>query len=188
MSLDYRPPVGPDGLRHWQVAAGVIERNDRVLLVNNRRRNGRTDWSTPGGVVDPGETALEGLTREVQEETGLVVATWTEPLYRVEVLAPDLGFHLQVQAHRAVGFDGAIRIDDPDGIVIAAEFVARSAVAARLPTDQPWVAEPLIEHLQIGVADGRLYRYRIDGPDLETGARVVTRVDGTTRPGPEDRA
>lgn len=44
------------GLKQWHVASGVILGDDGVLLVANRRRNGDVDWSTPGGVVDPGET------------------------------------------------------------------------------------------------------------------------------------
>ncbi|MEM9561438.1 MAG: NUDIX hydrolase [Actinomycetota bacterium] len=176
----YLPPIGDDGLRHWQVAGGVIVDQRGVLLVENLRRNGRTDWSTPGGVVDPGETAVEGLTREVNEETGLLVPAWLGPVYRVEVVAPDAGFHLVVEAHRARTFSGAIAIDDPDGIVVGAEFVAPGTVGHRLGAASPWVAEPLLAHLDLGVDDGRTFRYRVEG---RSGAdRVVTRLDDLPPP------
>ena len=159
----YVPPVRSDGLRHWQVAGGVIVSDDSLLLVKNLRRGGAVDWSTPGGVIDPGETPLEGLTREVEEETGLNVVQWRGPLYRVEVIAPDAGFFLKVEAHLAVEVEGRVEVDDPDGIVIAADFVALTDVAARLDSTQPWVSEPLLAHLEEGVDDGRLFRYRMTG-------------------------
>lgn len=163
-----------DELRQWMVAGGVLIRDDHVLLVQNKRRNGELDWSTPGGVIDEGETVIEGLGREVTEETGLAVTEWSGPLYRVEVVAPGFGFHLRVEAHLAVGFDGSIEIDDPDGIVVAAEFVPRAQAAGRLGDVQPWVADPLVEHLVDGVDDGRLYRYRLDG--TSSNDRKVTRL------------
>lgn len=158
---NYRPPVESDGLRHWQVAGGVIIQGDTVLLVKNLRRGGAIDWSTPGGVVDPGESAVEGLTREVHEETGLRVGTWQGPIYRVEVTAPDAGFLLEVEAHLALTVVGDIVIEDPDGIVVGADFVARTRVADRLVEAQPWVSEPLLAHLHDGVIDGRIFRYRM---------------------------
>lgn len=160
---NYLPPIGADGLRHWQVAGGVIVDEDNVLLVKNLRRGGGVDWSTPGGVVDPGESPVEGLTREVQEETGLRVGRWQGPLYRVEVLAPDAGFFLVVEAHLGFDIEGEIVIDDPDGIVVEASFVARSSVGPQLADAQPWVVEPLLAHLHDGVEDGRLFRYRMTG-------------------------
>lgn len=159
----YFPPVEADGLRHWQVAGGVIVREDAVLLVENLRRGGSTDWSTPGGVIDPGESAVEGLTREVEEETGLRVGRWRGPLYRVEVLAPDAGFFLRVEAHLAIEVAGEIVVADPDGIVVGVDFVQRSQVERRLVDAQPWVSEPLLAHLDRGISDGRIYRYRMIG-------------------------
>lgn len=144
-----------------------------LLLVENQRRNGTSDWSTPGGVVDPGETPVEGLSREVTEETGLVVAAWRGPIYRVEVLAPDAGFFLVVEAHRANSFSGDLAIDDPDGIVIGAEFIDPERAVERLDRASPWVAEPLLAHLHDGIDDGRIFRYRVEGgPGTD---RVVTR-------------
>lgn len=168
------PPIGEDGLRHWQVAGGVVADQRGLLLVENRRRNGSTDWSTPGGVVDPGETALEALSREVAEETGLTVTGWSDPLYRVEVEAPDAGFFLSVSAFRAETFTGHLAIDDPDGIVIGAEFVDMARARHLLAeTPSPWVGEPLLAHLEDGFSDGRMFRYRVEGTRGEE--RRITR-------------
>ena len=163
----YVPPVEADGLRHWRVAGGVIMSGASVLLVKNLRRGGRFDWSTPGGVVDPGETSLEALTREVEEETGLRVGVWRGPLYRVEVHAPDAGFRLQVEAHLGSSVEGALDVNDPDGIVVDAHYVAAADVARYLSGTHPWVAEPLMAHLTDGIDDGRLFRYRMTGSRSE---------------------
>ena len=59
-------------LHEWTVAGGLIETDAGVLLVRNVRRGGFEDWSTPGGVIDADDAdLLAGLTREVDEETGL---------------------------------------------------------------------------------------------------------------------
>lgn len=166
------PPIGDDGLRHWQVAGGVVADERGLLLVQNRRRNGDVDWSTPGGVIDPGETPVEGLTREVREETGIAVSAWSGPLYRVEVLAPDAGFFLRVEARRAVGFTGELVVDDPDGIVVSAEFVDAMTARDRLLDASPWVVEPLLAHLEDGIGDGRVFRYLVEGRRKD---RKVTR-------------
>ena len=59
-------------VREWTVAGGLLETPEGVLLVRNLRRGGFEDWSTPGGVIDDDDAdLLAGLTREVEEETGL---------------------------------------------------------------------------------------------------------------------
>lgn len=151
-------------LRRWSVAGGVVlNPDDHVLLVKNQRRGGLIDWSTPGGVIDDGEEILTGLTREVREETGLAVIRWTEPIYRIEVVAPGYGFHLRVEARRAVTYDGDLIIDDPDGIVTEASFLSTTIACERLESAPQWVAEPLIDYLNDPVGDGRLYKYRLEG-------------------------
>ena len=74
---------------------------------------------------------IEGLTREVEEETGLRVTEWAGPVYEVRCEAPDLGWRLRVEAHVAVRYEGELRVDDPDGIVVDARFVDVGACAGR---------------------------------------------------------
>jgi 8-oxo-dGTP diphosphatase len=52
------------------VAAAVVREDGRFLAIQ-RRDNGH--WEPPGGVLEPGESLLDGLLREVREETGLTV-------------------------------------------------------------------------------------------------------------------
>lgn len=157
------------------MAAGLLLNGDDLLLVANKRRNGTVDWTPPGGVVDPGEVPLEALGREVIEETGLVVEAWSEPMYEVEVIAPHRGgFHLQVQVHRAISYSGELRIDDPDGIVIDAKYVARQAVYGQVADSPPWVAEPLVEWCEQASRVGQSYRYRLMVGD--EGERQVLRL------------
>ena len=105
-------------MHEWTVAGAVIEGPDGVLLVKNRRRNGRHDWSPPGGVIDEGETLLDGLTREVREETVLEVTEWAGPVYEVRCEAPDMGWRLRVEAHVAVAYEGQLNVDDPDAALL----------------------------------------------------------------------
>jgi 8-oxo-dGTP diphosphatase len=51
------------------VAGVVIDENGRTLVIQ-RRDNGH--WEPPGGVLERDESIIEGLIREVKEETGLV--------------------------------------------------------------------------------------------------------------------
>lgn len=163
-------------VQQWMVASGIVEGPEGLLLVQNRRRDGTSDWSPPGGVVElgEGESVVEGLTREVAEETGLRVDAWEGPLYRVEAVAPEMGWHLRVEVFRALAYEGTITIDDPDGIVIDAGFLALDACRVHLATTWPPTHEPLLSWLDERWSDQRHYRYSIEG--ATRSAMIITRV------------
>ncbi|MEO0494916.1 MAG: NUDIX hydrolase [Actinomycetota bacterium] len=146
-------------MRRWQVAGGILADSRGLLLVANRRRNGSIDWSTPGGVIDEGETPLIALGREVTEETGLIVHDWHALRWTVEVTFVDLDMHLMVEVHEARSFSGDLRFDDPDGIVHDGEFLDHPLAHDRVQTGPAWVADPLAEWLIDPWADPRHFRY-----------------------------
>src|SRR4051812_27837253 len=67
MSREYpeRPFLG--------VGAVVLDDERRVLLVLRGGIPMKGEWSLPGGVLETGETMVEGMKREIYEETGLQV-------------------------------------------------------------------------------------------------------------------
>jgi len=166
-------------VRDWTVAGGLIESVEGLLLVCNRRRNGSFDWSPPGGVIEvaDGESLRDGLTREVEEETGIRVTKWAGPVYEVRAEAVDLGWRLRAEVHIAVEYEGEVRVDDPDGIVVDARFFALDECVDQLVHCHLWVREPLAEWLGARWSHFDApppYGYRVDGADV--ASLVVTRV------------
>ena len=52
---------------HFVSAAGVVYKDGKVLLIRSERRG----WEFPGGIVEQGEALLDGLKREIFEESGV---------------------------------------------------------------------------------------------------------------------
>ena len=168
-------------MRDWVVGGAVIEAGTLapgvtpvpgvvgghpagVLLVENLRHNGTSDWTTPGGVIDEGELVIDGLTREVREETGLEVVEWSGLLYEIVAEAPGLGWRLHVEVHRALSVAGELQIgEDPDGIVIASDWVGARSCAERLSGAHPWVREPLMEWMTERFVASRTFHFDVAG-------------------------
>jgi len=60
---------------------GVIISNHRALLIRRGSPPLEGHWSIPGGLLEIGETLMEGVKRELHEETGIEV----RPLDLIEV-------------------------------------------------------------------------------------------------------
>jgi 8-oxo-dGTP pyrophosphatase MutT (NUDIX family) len=79
-----RPDGSPGiyGVVHFEnLAAGVVafDDEDRIVLVGQHRYTlDRPSWEIPEGGVPPTETPLEGVQRELREETGLEASEWRE--------------------------------------------------------------------------------------------------------------
>ena len=70
------------------VVRALIESEGRVLLVRRAAWDTLPGlWELPGGKVDRGEPLLEALAREVEEETGLMLAS-ARLASRREMLSP----------------------------------------------------------------------------------------------------
>ena len=59
-----------------EVVVGALVREDRVLLVHRRPdKHANPDvWDLPGGLIEPDESELGALARELQEELGVQIA------------------------------------------------------------------------------------------------------------------
>jgi 8-oxo-dGTP diphosphatase len=66
MDLDQDEPVVPRA-----AVSAAIFREGRVLLVKRGMPPSAGLWSLPGGHIEPGETALDAVHRELREETGI---------------------------------------------------------------------------------------------------------------------
>ena len=172
-------------MKRWSVVGGLIQLDGRLLLVANRRRvtssgsskfqrDGRLEWTPPGGVIDPGESETVALSREIAEEVGLTVDSWSPVVYDVSVKFPDRNMALEVQVFHAESWFGSLTFDDPDGIVEAGRFVDSKESHQLLKTAPRWVAEPVGSWIRGEVADGDRFDYIAHG--VESNALVVHRL------------
>ncbi|MGA2889783.1 MAG: NUDIX domain-containing protein [Terracidiphilus sp.] len=114
------------------VGAVVVDQG-RVLLVRRVHEPLKGHWSLPGGLLELGEGLIDGVKREVKEETGLIV----EPVELIEVLdrihrdAERIRYHYVIADYLCRVADGALRAaSDADEVrwVERAEWNSHSAL------------------------------------------------------------
>lgn len=132
------------------VGAVIVDDAGRILLVLRKNEPQAGYWSLPGGKVEPGETIVDAVVREVAEETGLQIDV-VERAWVVDIPYPggagvdDIVF--EVHDFRATVRSGALHAGDD--AADAAWFTPDELLGAR-------VTSGLIEHLQrAGMLGGR---------------------------------
>jgi 8-oxo-dGTP diphosphatase len=109
------------------IAAAVIVKGGRVLLVRRRVKEGSLSWQFPAGEVEAGETAGQAAVREAGEEVGVKVAE-TENLG--ERIHPATGRTMAYIACDVV--DGEARVVDDEELAELA-WVGRDQLAEYVP-------------------------------------------------------
>ena len=103
----------------------ILDQDDAVLLVRFEWPGGPDGgfWANPGGGIEPGESRLEALQRELREEVGLVVTELGEEVWTKSAIFPMTGWDGQVDhiyLHRVLRFDPDPALSEEE---LAAEHV-----------------------------------------------------------------
>ena len=99
-----------------QVAVGaVVFHENRVLLVRRGKAPAIGQWAIPGGRVELGESLARAAEREIEEETGLLVAAG-DPIYVFDIIDRDasgrIRFHYVIVDLMARYLGGRLRHGD----------------------------------------------------------------------------
>jgi len=154
------------------VAAALIDADGRVLLA--QRPEGKHlagYWEFPGGKVEPGETPLQALQREVIEEIGVRIGA-AEPLIRIPWRYASK--HILLDVYRVLAFDGEPHSCEGQAL----KWVPAAALD---PAEMPPADHPVIHALALPAqylitpepdADETAFLARLDAA-LERGVRLV---------------
>lgn len=141
-----------------RAAGGVVWRDDggplRIALIHRKRYD---DWSLPKGKLERGETDLAAAVREVQEETGALVAV-TRRLIETSYLVDDVPKTVQFWAMRHLSgeFMANAEVDDlhwvpfPDARTRLSHDVDRSVLDAFTAKPVPESVVVLLRHAKAG--------------------------------------
>ncbi|MDH6138322.1 8-oxo-dGTP diphosphatase [Kitasatospora sp. GP30] len=126
------------------VAAAIVIREGRVLMVRRRVSEGQLLWQFPAGKIEPGESPEEAAVRETAEEMGLNVAG-----IRV------LGERVHPETGRWMSYTACEIVSGTATVLDTRELDALAWVALpEIPSYVPYgIFEPVQAHLNVVLKD-----------------------------------
>ncbi len=118
----------------------VVVHEGRVLIARRGNPPLKGQWTLPGGVLELGESLLDGVAREIREETGLEVepVELVELLDRIHKVGDRIQFHYVIADYLCRVTGGALRAaSDADAVrwIERSEWNSESALAPCLDLD-----------------------------------------------------
>jgi 8-oxo-dGTP diphosphatase len=105
-------------LKRIDVASTILldETRQKIVMVRSQK-DGKFNWTTPGGAVEPGETLEQAAIRETKEECGYDVRIGGLHSVR-EMFFETSGHHVVIFTFYATITGGELEIMDPDGDIV----------------------------------------------------------------------
>jgi len=105
-------------LKRIDVASTILldETRQKIVMVRSQK-DGKFNWTTPGGAVEPGETLEQAAIRETKEECGYDVRIGGLHSVR-EMFFETSGHHVVIFTFYAAIIGGELEIMDPDGDIV----------------------------------------------------------------------
>jgi ADP-ribose pyrophosphatase YjhB (NUDIX family) len=137
------------------IVSAIVRRDDRLLLVEQQGpEDPDPSWMLPGGRVEPAETLVTALVRELAEETGLELVGLPRIAFAVDLM-------LEAGHHSAISFAceaaGTVAPSDPDGFVRSAAWIDTDEGIERLRRVEWYDCAPLERFLSGDAVGGAMY-------------------------------
>lgn len=130
--------IDMDGEYMSRVSIGIVNRDNRLLMVKRAKQEENLLWVFPGGEVESGETSEQACVREVYEETGLNVSILNLIGERIH---PDTGIRM---AYYLCKYEsGEFRVLDKNEILEIA-YKTREEIFNEVKTD---IYEPVKKYI-----------------------------------------
>lgn len=157
-------------MKNYIITAALIYRGEKIMLIDHGPEFGSNNyWCLPGGTVDSTETALDGMLREVKEETGLTPHGDVHVAFLTQHMNLRKGWQSVVPTYEfSVHESDKVNINDPDKETFSAKFFTVEEAIKKLENNPFQImSEPLIDYLKTG--KGKMWTYE----EKETGISLL---------------